>query len=89
MSEWSVGAVGVSAHATAFQGSALNMARILNLPNEFIDHFIQQHKELTSPFPMVDTPTQKYTVADAGLGANISPSTGIGNSGKGVIPSPN
>jgi hypothetical protein len=38
---------------------------------------------------MVDTPTQKYTVADAGLGANISPSTGIGNSGKGVIPSPN
>lgn len=79
MSEWSVGAVGGNVHAASFQGAALNMARILNLPSEVIDHFMQQHKELTSPFPLVEgVKGQGFAVASANVGHDYSPRTGLG-----------
>jgi acetylornithine/succinyldiaminopimelate/putrescine aminotransferase len=79
MSEWSVGGVGGNVHAASFQGAALNMARILNLPGEVIDHFMQQHKELTSPFPLVEgIKGQGFAVAEASRGQAFSPSAGNG-----------
>jgi hypothetical protein len=78
MSKWSVGAVGGNVHAASFQGAALNMARILNLPSEVIDHFMQQHKELTSPFPLVEgVKGQGFAVAEAARDSAFSPSAGV------------
>lgn len=80
---WNVDAVGVNTQAVAFQGAALNMARILNLPHEVIDHFMQQHKELTSPFPLVNgIKNQELAVAQAAPSFDFSPN-GVGNSGRG------
>lgn len=44
----------VAASASAFEGAALKiMSSVLNLEPAFIDHFMHQHKELTSPHPLV------------------------------------
>jgi hypothetical protein len=79
MSEWSVSAV-----STLFAGSVLNeMGKILNLDPKFIDHFIQQHKELTSPLPLVEGVSQKFAMAHADHSSSFTPSAGVQNSGRG------
>ena len=53
MADWSVTGIGGNVRAASFEGAALNMARMLNLPTEITDFFIKQHKELTSPLPVI------------------------------------
>ena len=86
MSDWSVSAVGVNPKATAFQGAALNMARILNLPREVTDFFMEQQKELLSNKPTIpEGISQQFAVAFSSAGDKFSPAgPGGQNSGRGT-----
>ncbi len=61
----SVTGVSVNPYHTVFQGNALKQARDLALPNQFIDHFVQQHSELTSPYPLVGDAVAKSRISGA------------------------
>lgn len=73
----------VAASASAFEGAALRvMGSVLNLDPQFINHFMQQHKELTSTTPLIGGIAQaQFAVAEASRGDSFSP-TGLGNSGR-------
>lgn len=76
----------VAASASAFEGAALRvMGSVLNLDTQFINHFMQQHKELTSDKPLINGvfAEAKFAMAEASRGDSFSP-TGLGNSGASI-----
>lgn len=80
-----IGALG-NAYPAMFQGNALKGARALNIPDAFIDHFVQQQHELTSPFPLVGD--AKMTSITGGVNVSAgdllaAQSVGGQNSGRG------
>jgi hypothetical protein len=83
MSDWSVGGIGGNVKAASFEGAALNMARILNLPNEITDFFMKQHKDLTSPFPLVGDIALSKSIQPGVEVAEAGATAGVPNIGKG------
>ncbi len=84
----SVTAVGVNPQSVAFQGAALHMQRTLDLPQGIIDHFLQQHRELTSPGPLGVEGMQRFATANVDVSESLSPMKNIGgipNSGLGPV----
>ena len=77
MAEWSVSGIGGNVRAASFEGAALNMARILNLPTEITDFFIKQHSELTSPLPLI---------GDLGLSKSIQGGLSVTEAGAPQVP---
>jgi hypothetical protein len=61
----------VAASASAFEGAALRvMGSVLNLDPQFINHFMQQHKDLTSNSPLIGgvLAQAQFAVAEASRG---------------------
>lgn len=79
MLEGSVEAIGRNANSAAFEGAALKvMAGILNLPPQFINHFVTQQKELTSELPIFNDIMRRFEVVEASHGAPFSPGSAAG-----------